>query len=90
MPTAAERSGPPDPCNRSDTPWGARRVAPRAAEQPARSVAAAAAEYKGDLLNKTYYPTSADASNVTKKWFVIDAEGQTLGRLATLAAMHIR
>ena len=46
--------------------------------------------YKGDLLNKSYYPTSADASNATKRWYVIDAEGQTLGRLATLAATYIR
>ena len=46
--------------------------------------------YKGDLLNKSYYPTSADASNSTKRWYVIDAEGQTLGRLATLAATYIR
>ena len=46
--------------------------------------------YKGDLFNKSYYPTSADASNSTKRWYVIDAEGQTLGRLATLAATYIR
>ncbi len=25
-----------------------------------------------------------------RRWYVIDAEGQTLGRLATLAAMYIR
>lgn len=43
-----------------------------------------------DLWNKTYYPTGADAANVIKPWYIIDAEGQTLGRLATLAAMHIR
>lgn len=46
--------------------------------------------WNGDLFNKTYYPTSADAANVSKKWFIIDAEGQTLGRLATLAATYIR
>lgn len=27
---------------------------------------------------------------VTKKWYVIDAAGQVLGRLATLAASHLR
>lgn len=43
-----------------------------------------------DLLNRSYYPTGADIANVSKKWFVIDAEGQTLGRLACLAAMYIR
>lgn len=52
--------------------------------------AAAVEAYKGDLLNKSYYPTGADASNVNKRWYVIDAQGQTLGRLATLAAMYIR
>ncbi len=52
--------------------------------------AATVEAYKGDLLNKSYYPTSADASNSTKRWYVIDAEGQTLGRLATLAATYIR
>lgn len=51
---------------------------------------AAATEFKGDLLNKSYYPTSADTANVNKRWYVIDAEGQTLGRLASLAATYIR
>lgn len=60
---------------------------------PHPTPAAAAAEapaFKGDLLNKTYYPTAADASNATKRWYIIDAQGQTLGRLATLAATYIR
>ncbi len=43
-----------------------------------------------DLWNKTYYPTGADASNVFKPWYIIDAEGQTLGRLASLAAFYLR
>ncbi|KAI8472805.1 MAG: plastid ribosomal protein L13 [Monoraphidium minutum] len=51
---------------------------------------AAATEYKGDLLNKSYYPTAADTSNANKRWYIIDAEGQTLGRLATLAATYVR
>ncbi|PNW81880.1 hypothetical protein CHLRE_06g264350v5 [Chlamydomonas reinhardtii] len=81
-----------------------RRVAVRAAFQSTRVAArvapvsrvqsvvckASATEFKGDLLNKSYYPTSADASNVNKRWYVIDAEGQTLGRLASLAALYIR
>lgn len=54
------------------------------------AAAATVETYKGDLLNKTYYPTSADAANVSKKWYVIDAEGKTLGRLACLAATYIR
>lgn len=53
-------------------------------------LSAAATEYKGDLLNKTYYPTLADTAKVNKLWYVINAEGQTLGRLATLAATYIR
>lgn len=43
-----------------------------------------------DLWNRTYYPTGVDMANVTKPWYIIDAQGQTLGRMATLAAMHIR
>lgn len=46
--------------------------------------------FKGDLLNKTYYPTSADASNANKRWYIIDAKGQTLGRMASLAANYVR
>jgi hypothetical protein len=55
-----------------------------------RAAAAEAPVFKGDLLNKTYYPTSADASNANKRWYIIDAKGQTLGRLATLAATYVR
>lgn len=55
-----------------------------------RAAAAEAVEFKGDLLNTSYYPTSADAANTNKEWFVINAEGQTLGRLASLAATYIR
>ena len=43
-----------------------------------------------DLWNTTYYPKGDHAKAETKDWFVIDARGQTLGRLATLAADHIR
>lgn len=54
-------------------------------------VAAASVESLGrDKWNDTYYPTGSDAANVHKKWFIVDAEGQTLGRLASLAADHIR
>lgn len=45
---------------------------------------------KGDLLNPSYYPSRADAANVTKNWYIVDAKGQTLGRLATLIATYIR
>jgi large subunit ribosomal protein L13 len=36
---------------------------------------------------KTY---SAKAGDVQRKWFVVDAEGQTLGRLATTVAATLR
>lgn len=63
-----------------------------ASRRPAAVAAAdaAAAPVKGDLLNASYYPSRADAANVTKRWYIIDAKGQTLGRLATLAATFIR
>ena len=54
------------------------------------AAATAAAPFKGDLLNPSYYPTSADADNSRKQWYIINAEGQTLGRVATLAATYIR
>lgn len=43
-----------------------------------------------DLWNNSYYPTGSDSANVYKNWYIIDAEGQTLGRLASLAANYIR
>jgi hypothetical protein len=58
-------------------------ASPRRAPALAAFAAAAAAEapaFKGDLLNKSYYPTSADASNSTKRWYIIDAQARcTLG-----------
>ncbi len=56
----------------------------------AAASASAPPVFKGDLLNGTYYPTGADTSNSKKGWYIIDAKGQTLGRLATLAATYIR
>ena len=43
-----------------------------------------------DLWNSTYYPKGADADNSRKPWYIVDAEGQTLGRLACLVASQIR
>lgn len=57
------------------------------------STLAAATEVKSlgpDKWNDTYYPTGSDVANVHKSWYIIDAEGQTLGRLAALAANYIR
>ena len=35
-----------------------------------------------DLVNTTYYPKGVDTAKKDKQWYIIDAEGQTLGRLA--------
>jgi large subunit ribosomal protein L13 len=43
-----------------------------------------------DLWNKSYYPTGQDAANLYKKWYVVDATGQTLGRMAVIISDHIR
>lgn len=64
------------------------------AEPPSQSVVATAGvrvDRKGkDLWNDSYYPTGEDSKAVGKPWYIIDAKGQTLGRLACLAAHHIR
>ena len=39
--------------------------------------------------SRTYTPTAAEAE-AARKWFIIDAEGQTLGRLATVVARILR
>ena len=36
---------------------------------------------------KTY---SAKPSDIQKKWFIVDADGVVLGRLATVVAMRLR
>lgn len=41
-------------------------------------------------MNKTYYPKGEDAAAIRKQWYLIDADGQILGRLATLAAVTLR
>merc|ERR1712093_954232 len=43
-----------------------------------------------DFWNNTYYPKLEDTANNIKPWYIIDADGQTLGRLATLIANVIR
>lgn len=55
----------------SDGPARPHALPPRA---PSSKPPAAASEYKGDLLNKSYYPTAADASNANKRWYIIDAQ----------------
>lgn len=54
------------------------------------SAAAAAQSLGADKWNDTYYPTASDAASVHKDWYIVDAEGKTLGRVASLVANHIR
>jgi large subunit ribosomal protein L13 len=59
--------------------------------KPQAATAAAATESLGpDLWNKSYYPKAADHLQVNKPWYIVDAEGQTLGRVATLVANNLR
>jgi ribosomal protein L13 len=43
-----------------------------------------------DLWNRTYYPRAGDTSKDVKPWYLVDAEGQTLGRLASTVAQLVR
>ena len=43
-----------------------------------------------DLWNRSYYPTGADAAALHKDWYIVDAAGQTLGRLAVLVSTYLR
>ena len=43
-----------------------------------------------DLWNKTYYPRLGDTNKDVKDWLVVDAAGQTLGRLASTVAQLVR
>ena len=40
--------------------------------------------------NKTYYPKKIDTNGADKQWFVVNADGQILGRMASLIAVMIR
>jgi hypothetical protein len=61
-------------------------IAAAAATEESRQIASLGP----DLWNRTYYPTKEDANTLKKPWYLVDAEGQTLGRLAVLVADHIR
>lgn len=58
----------------------------------ASAVAAVAtpANLGADLWNQTYYPRAGDTFKGAKRWYIVDAEGATLGRLATLVAGVLR
>merc|ERR1711904_638416 len=43
-----------------------------------------------DSWNKTFYPKSPDIANYKRPWYIVNANGQTLGRLASLVAKVIR
>ena len=43
-----------------------------------------------DVWNTTYYPKAVDHVPTEKTWYLIDAKGQRLGRMATLIATFLR
>lgn len=62
-----------------------------ASTKPVVTSATASFEKLGpDAANKTFYPKAEDHLQVNKPWYLVDAEGQTLGRVATLIANHLR
>lgn len=67
------------------------RVAVRAGAEGTMEETRANVESRGpDLFNRTYYPKAADHKNECKPWYIVDAEGQTLGRMAVLIATVLR
>lgn len=87
-PTARPRL---DRSARADRGSQARRASPRALAAGARADASVSVAPLGpDLWNKTYYPKAVDHTPTEKSWVVIDAAGQRLGRMATLAAVYLR
>lgn len=43
-----------------------------------------------DIWNTTYYPKAEDHLVTEKSWYLIDAKGQRLGRMAVLIAQYLR
>jgi len=66
------------------------RSAARVAAKPVATSATATEQLGPDVFNTTYYPKAADHLQINKAWYIVDAEGQTLGRLATTVANHLR
>ena len=56
----------------------------------ARAAPPSAEALRPHELNTTFYPREEDTQADQKVWYLIDAEGLTLGRMATLAADFIR
>ena len=70
------------------TPFNHNCSASNAAEQPLRRPGPP--PQPRDTWNVTYYPKGEDAAALHRPWYIIDAQGQVLGRLATLAATTLR
>jgi large subunit ribosomal protein L13 len=63
------------------------------AQRSAPVVAAAAPTVEklgADIWNTTYYPKGVDHVPTEKTWYLIDAKGQRLGRMAVLIAQYLR
>lgn len=60
------------------------------ASAAAASSVATPANLGADLWNQTYYPRAGDTFKGAKRWYIVDAEGATLGRLATLVGGVLR
>jgi len=43
-----------------------------------------------DIMNDTWVPKKVDRVTTSKPWYIIDAKGATLGRLATVVANYLR
>ena len=70
------------------TPFDHNCSASNATEQPLRRPGPP--PQPRDTWNVTYYPKGEDAAALHRPWYIIDAQGQVLGRLATLAATTLR
>ena len=76
--------------------WKPLLIADASLRPPQRSapvVAAAAPTVEklgADMWNTTYYPKGVDHVPTEKTWYLIDAKGQRLGRMAVLIAQYLR
>jgi large subunit ribosomal protein L13 len=72
----------------------ASKAKPAASKATAPAKAAKATAKSDDVAHvvtsKAFKTYSANVDTITRKWWVVDAKGQTLGRLATQVAMLLR
>jgi large subunit ribosomal protein L13 len=66
------------------------RTAPRATLTVAAAAAPTVEKLGADIWNTTYYPKGVDHVATEKTWYLIDAKGQRLGRMAVLIAQYLR